>query len=263
MSVSMQRDDGVSLHHRLSTILRSRILAGQISRGSALPGEHTLMSLYDVSRATVRRALLTLEQEGLVERRQGKPTVVSYDPSSPSASTPRRRPSPERFYDGTDVQLLERGLVLAGDDCRQALNLGPGSMVYQIKRLRWLNETPLWLTVNQWPMWLLDCASNDDLETATLVSTLRRIGRPPSFAEDRIGAVLADAISAPLLHVDVGAPLLVIKRTMMEQEQAPIAFQTVLVPPDQHQMAMRVQWDRTAVLKPFRAAGHVAGLEDS
>jgi len=262
MSVSMQRDDGVSLHHRLSAILRSRIIAGQISRGASLPGEHALMSLYDVSRATVRRALLTLEQEGLVERRQGRPTLVSYDPKAPQAAK-RRRPSLERFYDGTDVELLEQGPVLAGDDCREALQLPPGATVYQVTRLRWLNETPLWHTINQWPMWLQGSLSAEDLETAALVSTLRHAGRPPSHAEDRIGAILADAVVAPLLHVAVCAPLLVIKRTIMEAEHAPIAFQTVLVPPDQHQLAMRVEWDRTAVLKPFRAAGHFAGLEDS
>lgn len=51
--------------------LRTKIYAGELRPGERLPSEPELMATYQVSRTTVRRALLQLIYEGLVQSRQG------------------------------------------------------------------------------------------------------------------------------------------------------------------------------------------------
>ncbi len=52
------------------------IASGKRAVGTLLPTEHELCALYSVSRATVRQALLSLQDQGLVERSQGIGTRV-------------------------------------------------------------------------------------------------------------------------------------------------------------------------------------------
>ena len=107
------RDDGavnrrgklVALHHQVFLTIRNEVVSGRYhGDGSpqALPGEHELASRFRVSRATVRRALASLESDGLVVRRRGaggrmswawtgqRATVVLVASKSPSSTQPGR-----------------------------------------------------------------------------------------------------------------------------------------------------------------------------
>src|SRR4051794_18241575 len=64
------------LHAQVAESLRKAISSGQLAPGAELPSEAQLCQEYDVSRITVRKALSTLEQEGLVVSAQGRPRRV-------------------------------------------------------------------------------------------------------------------------------------------------------------------------------------------
>src|SRR3954452_13327165 len=61
--------------------LRRRILGGQYGPGVRLPAERELCQQFAASRITIRRALLILADELLIQRRQGDGTFVSPAPS--------------------------------------------------------------------------------------------------------------------------------------------------------------------------------------
>ena len=65
-----------SKHHRVSRELREEILGGRYSAGARLPSEPQLVKQFGVSRPTVARGLLDLQNEGLIERRAGSGTYV-------------------------------------------------------------------------------------------------------------------------------------------------------------------------------------------
>ena len=73
----MLRDKAIPLYYQLETILRKKISAGDYSPDIPLPSEDALAEEYEVSRITVRQALSSLEQDGLVIRQRGKGTFVS------------------------------------------------------------------------------------------------------------------------------------------------------------------------------------------
>lgn len=58
---------------------RKAILDGSLENEQLLPGENTIASLYSVDRSTVRKALQLLVDEGLVEKKAGKGTIVKRD----------------------------------------------------------------------------------------------------------------------------------------------------------------------------------------
>jgi GntR family transcriptional regulator len=65
-----------TLHGQMASDLRILIASGELKPGSPLPSEAALGEQYGVSRPTVRRALQTLEQEGLVSAHVGRGRVV-------------------------------------------------------------------------------------------------------------------------------------------------------------------------------------------
>lgn len=67
---------GKSKYQQLKDLLREDIARGVYRNGERIPGENELAERYGMSRQTVRQALSLLEQDFLIERRQGSGTYV-------------------------------------------------------------------------------------------------------------------------------------------------------------------------------------------
>jgi len=75
-------------HREVSRQLRADIAAGRYGAGARLPSEPQLVKVFGVSRPTIGRALLDLQNEGLIERRVGSGTYVrASGPDAAAAST--------------------------------------------------------------------------------------------------------------------------------------------------------------------------------
>src|SRR3954462_15704276 len=69
------------LYQELARKMMSAIDAGKYKVGERLPAERELAVHYDVSRPTVREAIISLEVQGLVEVRLGTSAYVRRKPS--------------------------------------------------------------------------------------------------------------------------------------------------------------------------------------
>lgn len=76
-------------HRDISRQLRADIAAGRYAAGARLPSESQLVKQFRVSRPTVGRALLDLQNEGLIERRAGSGTYVKGGAAAQAASSTR------------------------------------------------------------------------------------------------------------------------------------------------------------------------------
>lgn len=65
------------LYRRTYETILARIVAGELPAGAMLPSEHDIARELGVSQGTARKALMELDREGIVERRQGKGTFVA------------------------------------------------------------------------------------------------------------------------------------------------------------------------------------------
>lgn len=114
------RDDGavnrrgklVALHHQVFLTIRNEVVSGRYhGDGSpqALPGEHELASRFRVSRATVRRALASLESDGLVVRRHGVGTFAAPAPGHVNRARPVEDvfDGAQELVDGYEREVIE------------------------------------------------------------------------------------------------------------------------------------------------------------
>ena len=72
----IQLDDDAPLYRQVVRDLRAEIESGAFAVGTRLPTEDALCRRFAVSRHTIREALRTLREEGLVASRQGAGTTV-------------------------------------------------------------------------------------------------------------------------------------------------------------------------------------------
>lgn len=79
MSSGLNRSSANPLYLQIYTILRQRILDGQLAVGENLPPEPLLCQDFGVARGTIRQALAELETNGYISRERGRGTFVVWD----------------------------------------------------------------------------------------------------------------------------------------------------------------------------------------
>lgn len=77
MNKAVGRQRGGPMYQQLRQDLLARIRRGEFAPGDLLPSENQLRQQYEVSITTVRRALLELVKEGVIQRKVGVGTTVS------------------------------------------------------------------------------------------------------------------------------------------------------------------------------------------
>jgi GntR family transcriptional regulator len=224
--------DGVALHYQIATLLRSAILAGHYHVGEHLPGEHDLCAQFGVSRATVRRALQTLDSERLIERHPGRGTVVLPRPAVIEGPPMRQSlRSIERQARVTTARVLSLGDERPTPAAASALGLPDDAVVRTVTRVRFAGDVPLRHMVTAIPLPLGLSFTAAGLERMAIHEALARAGSPVDHASDEIGAALATPAVAATLGLRVGDPLLEVARTMYDRDGGPIAHQLTLASP--------------------------------
>lgn len=77
MNKAVGQQRGGPMYQQLRQDLLARIRRGEFSSGDLLPSENQLRSQYEMSITTVRRALLELVKEGVIQRKVGVGTTVA------------------------------------------------------------------------------------------------------------------------------------------------------------------------------------------
>lgn len=253
------RRDGTPLHHQISAVLRSSILSGRYGEGDYLPAEMALVEAYGVSRATIRRALETLADEGLIDRQAGKGTRVTG--TGLRVELEERRRAAEEGARGTEVAVINVGDALTPPDAAAALDLAAGTRTLQVTRLRTSDGLPLRYLTAYLPVDIGEQVARHDLSNATLLSALEAAGTLIDSARDEVGATLADPLSARLLEVRVGDPLLEIASTMFDPKGRAIAFQRTLVPPSRFKVRLQLRAAHHGI-RPLSEYAAIAPIED-
>ncbi len=77
-AIRINHNSPVPLYYQLREQIRDNILSGKWEYGKELPSELRLCETLQLSRATVKQAMDELVREGLIERKRGKGTFVTY-----------------------------------------------------------------------------------------------------------------------------------------------------------------------------------------
>lgn len=129
-------------YHQLAGILRQQIASGRFRADDRLPSEAQLCQRYQVSPMTVRRAINTLLDQGLVLTSQGRGTFVR--PLALSTATFDLQELEDLFRDRrTTVAALEVHTVPADERIGRRLPVAIGAKVIYMRRLLALAGEPV------------------------------------------------------------------------------------------------------------------------
>ncbi|TXS57965.1 GntR family transcriptional regulator [Streptomyces sp. t39] len=219
----MDRNSPVPLYFQLAQQLESAIERGMLTPGSLLGNEIELAARLGLSRPTVRQAIQTLVDKGLLVRRRGVGTQVVH-------SQVRRPLELSSLYDDLEAagqrpatKVLAHVVEPADARVAAALGITEGSDVRMIERLRYAHGEPMARLRNHLPARLLDC-DTEQLESTGLYRLMRSAGITLHSARQSVGARSADHADAELLGEEAGAPLLTMQRTTFDDTGRAVEF---------------------------------------
>ncbi|HET8577131.1 MAG TPA: GntR family transcriptional regulator [Methylomirabilota bacterium] len=205
------------LWYQLAQMVRTEILASQFAAGGRIPAELNLAKQYGVSVVTVRQALKSLEEEGLISRHRGRGTFV----------TPGAHPPKELRLMGSvesiiaqqmseETEVLGHGVTAVPDHL--AHHFGAQREVVLFRRLRREQGLPLSYALNYVA---LEHGSQIDatlLRRYPMLKICRDIiGIKLSQVQISIEAQRASQEVAQVLGVDVFSPVLFFSGVVCDQ----------------------------------------------
>lgn len=134
---------GSPKYHQIVNRILTGIRRGQYGVGELLPTEHRLMTAYGVSRHTVRQAMQSLKQMGVIQVHQGKGSVVVSKPDATAFI--EKIPSLEAIVDmGADLnrRLLKKLVVIADGELAGAFGCETGREFLEMHFVRNLIREP-------------------------------------------------------------------------------------------------------------------------
>lgn len=225
LDFALDRGSPVPLYHQLAQQLEAAIERGVLAPGNLLGNEVDLSVRLGLSRPTVRQAIQSLVDKGLLVRRRGVGTQVVH-------SRVRRPLELSSLYDdleaagqGPTTQVVRHETVPAPAGAAAALGLAEGGEVVLLERLRRTHGQPVALLCNYLPPELLDL---DDarLESTGLYRMMRSAGITLHSARQTVGARSATASEAARLDEKEGAALLTMERTAYDDTGRTVEYAT-------------------------------------
>jgi GntR family transcriptional regulator, N-acetylglucosamine utilization regulator len=144
---ALDRRSPIPLYAQLASWLEGRIAADEFPPGSKLPPEGELASSFQLNRNTVRHALSSLVQRGLLTKEKGVGTFVRRSHAlSPVHRLDRMTSFLDDFKMGDvliEDSILSKERLPAPPDLAAKLELALGDDLVKIDRLRFADKTPL------------------------------------------------------------------------------------------------------------------------
>lgn len=233
LGLSVDRGSPVPLYFQLSQQLEAAIEHGALTPGSLLGNEIEFAARLGLSRPTVRQAIQSLVDKGLLVRRRGVGTQVVH-------SQVKRPLELSSLYDDLEsagqrpaTRVVVNTVVPASAEVAAALGVTEDGDVHRIERLRLAHGEPMAYLCNYLPPGLLDL-NTAQLEATGLYRLMRASGITLHSARQTIGARAATAAEADSLAEEEGAPLLTMQRVTFDDTGRAVEFGTHMYRPTRY-----------------------------
>ena len=230
----------IPLYHQVHMDILNLLQSSKLQPGDMLPTEKILSEAYHVGRQTLREAVARLVNENLLERTQGRGTVVL-------AGQNRLKFFLDRSF---AKQMIEMGLTPHSEVLRtnrgqidetspSSLHSKIGSDSLELIRLRFGDDTPIGV---QYTTIITDAClelGDEDFENESLYSLLLTKYRLPITRIDQVvRAALADEWHKSLLKISGTAPLLLVHTTAYLDNNEPIEASTSYYKADKYEFSI-------------------------
>lgn len=241
------------MYRQIAEDLRERIKSGEFEPGSKLPAEDELRARYRASRNTIRDAIASLSNRGLVVAQPGRGTFVVEKitpfivPLTPVEEWVRADEgggfvAAVQAQDATARVAVPRVEVRsASDDLARELRIEPDSQVITRHQERFIDGQPSSLQTSFYPMEFaqdgaVGLLQARDIDGGTTKYLVEKLGVQPVGYRDRLTVRPPDVAETAFFRLrETGNVLVVVlRRTVYTNEGKPIRFTVTVYPADRN-----------------------------
>lgn len=220
--------------------IAGEIDAGHLKPGVRLPPERELCAQLGISRVTLRKALIHLVDDGVLDSAPGRGWHVALTRRAPRKDWPN---SLEAFTEtATRMGLVASSMVLRAEilpatfDEAEQLLVAPGTPLFHLERVRLLDTLPIALDHARVPADFAPQLMQVDFTRASLYEELAAAGLDVARADSTIEAREADAALAAHLGIQLGKPVLVMQQVAVDAAERPLLASDIRYSGDRYRL---------------------------
>ena len=223
-------------YRKLYELLRKHILSGVYEEGSLLLSENEFCAAYEMTRPTVRHALDMLVKDGLILKKQGKGSIVRKPPQNIGILSISGTASAVGVsYLKTDI--LQKPIIKKWPESFpfELSELEQESGCIHIKRLRFVDDEPVFYDINYLPNIYLPRITNRSFENKSLFEILRKNYQIEILGgEQKLKAVNPEKHIKQILKLKSGQPVLHIERKLTTNRENFNIYSTIYFNSEKH-----------------------------
>ncbi len=211
---TLDRQSVVPLYFQIRQSLLDQIRSEELKPGDAVPSEQTISAQFGVSRMTVRQALKSLADLGVIYSRRGKGTFVAGNKLEKSFRQVLSF-TEEMAASGSTAssRVLKFRVEDADETAADILGVPVGEKLISLRRLRLADSIPMGIEWSRIPLTLCPDLQKIFQPKGSLYQVLsQRYGIKVAVTDEVAEAGVADAEQARLLQIPRRAPVLLFSR---------------------------------------------------
>jgi GntR family transcriptional regulator len=210
-------------------LINAEIASGVLKPGMRLPPERELCQQLNISRVTLRKALTSLVEDGVLNASHGRGWYVAAGGGSKEwpNSLESFTETAQRMGLTATSKVLRAEVAPANLDEADELSIAPGTPLFHLERVRLLNGVPIALDRTAVPADSVPGFAERDFSNESLYAALGEVGLEFLRADSTIEAREADAELAGHLDIGEGKPVLVMHQLVFDRADRAMFTSTI------------------------------------
>ena len=226
MAFEIHKDDVIPIYYQLATQIREKIENGEYKPGDKLPSETALCDQFAISRMTVKQAMDSLVNEGVVYRKKGSGSFVA------DAKFEQPLSKLTSFSEDMEARGMRPGsqtlcceVIVAPEHVREIFGFSESDKVIHLVRMRLANDRPMALEHCYLKYDLCFAVAECDLNNRSLYKVLEeKCGIRMVRATQQIAFSTCTAEEAQLLQVQANMPAFHLARRTYDQHNRLVEY---------------------------------------
>jgi GntR family transcriptional regulator len=219
----IDKSSPIPIYYQLESYIKELIDSGVIRPGDSIPSEREFAEKYEISRMTVRQAINSLVNEGLLYRKKGSGTFVSEKKieqhlqglTSFTEDMKKRGMVPSSILNHFEI-------IPASKFIANELKIKEYAPVYEIKRIRLADGEPMALETNYLSANLVKGLTEEEVNSSLYSYIEDKLNLRIASADQMIESTKASSEDAKLLQIKKDHPMLLIQRNTYLQDGTPL-----------------------------------------
>ena len=224
MKLKIDHKSPIPLHIQAEELIRELISRDEYKKGKLLPREVDLSEQLNISRNTLRQAINTLVNEGLLIRKKGYGTTVA---QARVLSEARKWMSfsQEMKALGMEVHNFEHHILWSypTNEMASFFDVRTDNRVLWLKRLRGKRDFPFVFFISAFNP-AIGLTGNEDFSRPLYEILEKDYGVVVKRSKEEVCAGGADEFIAEKLEINVGTPILIRKRFVYDTDNLPVEY---------------------------------------